>query len=185
MANEEHNQENGTQAMESIHEAQAAEAEPAGENGPAGEPDWRAEADRLKDAYYRAQAEMENMKKRLEREKVEHIKFANESLIRGLLPVLDNLERALGHAPSGGDDVASFVQGIRMIQDGLWGVLDRFGVKKVSAVGELFDPHRHEAMMQRDDAEAAPNTVLDEVQKGYVLNDRLLRPAMVIIARRP
>ena len=147
--------------------------------------DWRGEADKFKDLCLRTQADMENMRKRLEREKEDFKKFANEAIIRDLLPFLDNLERALEHAPGGEKDVESFVEGIRLTHESVKNTLQKFGVKQISALGEPFDPNLHEAVMQKEDAEAANNTVIEEVQKGYLLNERLIRPSMVIISRRP
>ena len=146
--------------------------------------DWKAEAEKYKDMYIRSQAEAENMKKRLEREKSDFIRFANENLIKELLPVLDNLERALAHGHVDNANGDSLAEGVKMIVDGFSTVLDKFGVKPVKTTGEPFDPNFHEAVMQQENPDVEPNTVLEEVQKGYVLNDRLIRPAMVVVSRR-
>ncbi|MFH1139530.1 MAG: nucleotide exchange factor GrpE [Pseudomonadota bacterium] len=149
------------------------------------EKDWRNEADKFRDLYLRSQAEMENMKRRLEREKTDFFKYANHSLVKDLLPVLDNLERAVGHACSSGGAGDGLAEGIQLTIDGFRNVMERFGVKSISAVGEKFDPNFHEAVMQRESSEVEENTILEEVQKGYILNDRLVRPTMVIVSRRP
>lgn len=146
--------------------------------------DWRAEAEKYKDMFIRGQAEAENMKKRLEREKSEFVKFANENLIKELLPVLDNLERALAHSQTNCANGDSLAEGVKLIVDGFSNVLDKFGVKAVKTKGEPFDPNYHEAVMQQDNPDVESNTVLAEVQKGYLLHDRLIRPAMVVVSRR-
>jgi molecular chaperone GrpE len=127
---------------------------------------------------------MENMTKRQEREKADFLKFANENLIKALLPVLDNLERALVHASGEGKGEA-LAEGVRLTLEGLLGALEKFGLAPVNAAGEPFDPNFHEAVMQKEDPDVENNTVLEVVQKGYTLNDRLIRPAMVIVSRRP
>ena len=149
------------------------------------EKDWRIEADKFKDLYMRSQAEMENMKRRLEREKTEFLKFANDNLVKDLLPVLDNIERAVGHACPAGVPGDGLAEGILMTIEGFKSVLEKYGVKPIQAVGEKFDPNYHDAVMQQESAEVEENTILEEVQKGYLLNDRLVRPSMVIVSRRP
>lgn len=159
------------------------EAEPESE-APPEEVDWRLEAEKNLDRFLRTQADMENMKKRLEREKADFVKFANEGLLKDLLPVLDNLERASKHADStsGGQGLE---EGLQLTIDGFVNVFNKFGVKAVSALGERFDPNFHEAVMQREDPDLDDNTVLEVIQKGYLLNDRLLRPSMVVVSKRP
>lgn len=159
------------------------EAEPESETPPE-EMDWRIEAEKNLDQFLRAQADMANMKKRLEREKAGFVKFANEGLLKDLLPVLDNLERALEHANSTGDD-QGLEKGLQLTLDGFINVFKKFGVKAISALGEKFDPNFHEAVMQREDPDVDDNTVLEVIQKGYLLNDRLLRPSMVVVSKRP
>ena len=135
------------------------------------------------DRFLRAQAELENYKKRVEREKSSLVKYGNEELIKAILPVIDNLERALDH-PQGGDP-DGFMEGIKITLSQLLQVLEKFGVSPIPATGEPFDPSKHEAMMQVESADHEPNTVVSELQRGYFLNDRLIRPAMVSVARRP
>lgn len=135
------------------------------------------------DRFLRAQAELENYKKRVEREKASLVKYGNEELIKAILPVVDNLERALGQAPEENPD--GFMEGIRITRDQLLQVLEKFGVTPVEAVGVPFDPSKHEAVMQVESADHEPKTVVSELQKGYFLNDRLLRPAMVSVAQPP
>lgn len=165
---------------------EAPELERAEEAGPEPEEvDWEAEAKKNHELYLRATAELDNVRKRLEREKADVIKYANESLIKDLLGVLDNLERALDHAPDQEAELESVVEGVVLTHKAFWGVLERFGVRPVAAVGEKFDPNYHEAVMQREDVEAEDQTVLEEVQRGYLLYDRLIRPAMVIVSKQP
>ncbi|MDY6851099.1 MAG: nucleotide exchange factor GrpE [Thermodesulfobacteriota bacterium] len=159
------------------------EEEPGSETLPE-EIDWRLEAEKNLDRFLRTQADMENMKKRLDREKADFVKFANEGLLRDLLPVLDNLERALKHADStsGGQGLK---EGLQLTIDDFVNVFKKFGVKAISALGEKFDPNFHEAVMQREDPDIDDNTVLEVIQRGYLLNDRLLRPSMVVVSKRP
>jgi molecular chaperone GrpE len=136
------------------------------------------------DRYVRQVAELENFKKRTAREKDETIRFANEALLRDILPVLDNLERAVAHAQGGGNG-KPLVEGVEMVLKGLIDVLAKHGLTAISAVGQQFDPARHEAMAQVETASEAPNTVVEEHHKGYLLFDRLLRPALVSVAKPP
>lgn len=135
------------------------------------------------DRFLRAQAELDNYKKRVEREKSSLVKYGNEELIKALLPVIDNLERALNHPQ--GENPDGLMEGIEITLNQLLQVLEKFGVTPVASVGEPFDPSKHEAMMQVESADHEPNTVVSELQKGYFLNDRLLRPAMVSVAQPP
>lgn len=142
------------------------------------------EIKRLHDRILRLAAEMENTRKRLEREKSEGICFANESLMRELLTVLDNLERAITHAENGTES-DSLLEGIRMIHKGFLDSLAKFGCSPFESKGETFDPNLHEAVMQQETLDEPVNVVLQELQKGYKLNDRLLRPAMVVVSKAP
>ena len=140
---------------------------------------------RLRDAedrLLRTIADADNFKKRLQREKEEQTRYANEALIRELLPVIDNLERALQHSQTGSDK-ESVVQGLNMTLQGFIDALAKFYCSPVDAVGKPFDPNFHEAVAQEENAELEPNTVVRELQKGYVLRERLLRPAMVVVSR--
>lgn len=145
----------------------------------------RREVEQNRDLYLRARADLENYRKRAQRDKEDLAKFANENILREILPVLDNLERAVEHA--GKDDKAqgSLLEGVQMTVDMFGRLIERFGVVPITTVGEAFDPSRHEAVGQIGSAEHAPNTVVQELQRGYLLNDRLLRPAMVMVAKAP
>lgn len=135
------------------------------------------------DLYLRAVADLENYRKRAQREKEDLGRFGNEKLLREVLPIKDNLERAVEHAKDQESDAKALLEGVEMTLGLLSKTLEQFGVTAVDAVGELFDPARHEAMGQMESEEHPPNTVVQEMQKGYFLNDRLLRPALVMIAK--
>jgi len=143
---------------------------------------WESEAKVNYDRFMRERAELENFKRRTARDKEEAVRYGNEALVRDLLPVLDNLERALEHANTGGNG-QPLLEGVNLVLGGLLEVLGRHGVACVAALGERFDPSRHEAMEQIESDEHEPNTVVREHQKGYSLNDRLIRPALVGVSR--
>lgn len=136
------------------------------------------------DRYLRQVAELDNFKRRASREKEEAIRFANETLVRDLLPVVDNLERAIAHS-KGESNGKPLIEGVEMVLRGLFDVLAKYGVIQVSALGEPFDPGKHEAMAQVESGTHPPNTVVEEYHKGYLLRDRLLRPALVSVAKAP
>jgi molecular chaperone GrpE len=127
---------------------------------------------------------MENFKKRLEKERVELKEFANESLMKELLPVVDNLELALNHGRQQ-EAGSALLEGVENVLKGFLQVMTKFGVTPIQAQGEKFDPTFHNAVMQQEDEAAADQTILQELQKGYLLKNRLLRPAMVVVARKP
>jgi len=143
------------------------------------------EAARNHDLYLRARADLENYRRRAQKDKEDLAKFANENLLRELLPVLDNLSRALDHAREGETDNGALMQGVEMTLGQFNKTLEQFGVTAVDAVGQAFNPDCHEAMGQLESDEHPPNTVVQELQKGYFLNQRLLRPALVMIAKAP
>lgn len=137
----------------------------------------------LKDQMLRRQAELENYRKRLIRDKEEAVQYANESLIRDLLGFLDNMERALAAGKSGGD-VKGLVEGFEMTQNQLLSTLDKnWGLKAIESVGQEFDPALHEACMMAVDESLDKETVLEEFQKGYTLHGRVIRPAKVKIGK--
>jgi molecular chaperone GrpE len=141
----------------------------------------RAEAKEAQDKYLRLYAETENYKKRMSRDAVEGQKYYNEWIIKDLLPVMDNLERALSHA--GEDD--PLIEGVRMVKKQFMDVLAKYGVTQVESVGLQFDPEKQQAIMQVETEDYEPGTVVEEFQRGYFLNERILRPAMVTVAKRP
>lgn len=130
----------------------------------------------------RQAAELENFKKRSTREREDAIRFANESLVKDLLPVVDNLERAVAHA-SGGGNGKPLVEGVEMVLRGLLDILAKHGVSLISAQGQPFDPTKHEAMSQVESDDHEPNSVVEELHRGYMLRDRLLRAALVSVAK--
>ncbi len=133
------------------------------------------------DRLLRAAADLENFKKRAAREREEVQRFGNERVLKDLLPVLDDLDRALAAAPEG-DPLA---RGVQLVKAGFEQALARHGVKGFSAMGQPFDPTLHEALVQVPTAEAAPGTVVLEHARGFTLNDRLIRPAMVGVSTAP
>ncbi len=141
-------------------------------------------AEEHRDRYLRAAAEFDNARKRAARERDEYTRYANESLLRELLPVLDNFERALQSARHE-TTAAAVTAGVELIQRELLRVLEKFGVTSFTSVGQPFDPERHEAIA-RVPAQGQPEgTVVDETARGYLLNGRVLRPAMVTVASSP
>lgn len=143
----------------------------------------RAELNDLQDRYVRKLAEFDNFRKRTERERVELERTAGESLIREILPVLDNFERALQHSEGGADE--GFRQGVEMISRQLWEVLQRSGVEVIDPLGELFRPELHEAVQRVEDPDFEPGTVAAVHAKGYAYGGRLVRPAMVAVSVEP
>lgn len=145
------------------------------------------EIDRLKDLYLRAHAQMENLKKRTAKEKEDFAKYSQESLLLSLLPVVDNLERALEAAQnrSEAEQTSVLQEGVTLTLKHFLEILEKAGVKPVEAQGVPFDPHFHHAVMQVETAEAAEGMVVEVLQKGYLLKDRLLRPAMVKVSAAP
>ncbi|OBS10330.1 nucleotide exchange factor GrpE [Acidihalobacter prosperus] len=136
------------------------------------------------DQFVRAQAELDNLRKRAERDLANAHKYALERFANELLPVKDSLELGMG-AADGADAVASIREGMELTLRMFGQVLAKFGIEEVNPVGERFDPERHQAMTMQPSGEQPPNTVLGVMQKGYVLNDRLLRPAMVVVSKAP
>src|SRR5438128_4355125 len=136
------------------------------------------------DRLLRALAEVENIKRRTQREREEYIRYANESLLRDLVPVLDNLDRAL-EAARGTGEASGVVGGVELIQRELLKVLERAGVTRYSALGHPFDPTRHEAIARVVSMDAKPGTVIGETLPGYQLHNRVLRAALVSVAAAP
>lgn len=137
----------------------------------------------LKDQMLRRQAELDNFRKRLIRDKEDAIQFANENLMRDLLTFLDNMERAIAACKQGGD-VKSLIEGLEMTQSQLMSTLDKnWGLKAIDSVGQEFDPSLHEACMMTIDENLEKETVLEEFQKGYTLHDRVIRPSKVKIGK--
>ena len=189
--------EPGDELAEALREAseavsgEASPAEPESPEEPAPGPEaqleaLRAELDQGQDRFVRLQAEFENFRRRSLKERQESLQYGHQNLVKDLLAAVDNLERALGHsAEDASADVESVVQGIELVKRELLGALGKHGVKVIEPHEEAFDPTYHEAMGQLPHASLAPNTVVEVLQKGYMINDRMLRPARVLVARKP
>lgn len=163
------------EAVEVEVEGEGAAKEPADEPGD-------DEIAGLKEQLMRLAADFQNFRKRSLRELDDARRQGSEKILVGLLPVLDNLERALAHSK---EDQSPIAEGVRMVAKQFVDVLGTVGVIGFESVGELFDPERHEAMGQLPTADAKPGTVLEQMLKGYFMNDRLLRPAQVLVAAAP
>jgi len=137
----------------------------------------------FKDRYMRAHAELDNTRKRFIKEKEEYAKFANEGLLSDILYVVDNFDRAIEHM-SGAQEVKSILEGIKMIQKQFHILLEQSGVKKIESVGKRFDPALHEAVEHVETEPGKEGMVIEEIQAGYQLNERLLRPAIVKVGKK-
>jgi molecular chaperone GrpE len=137
----------------------------------------------VQDKMLRNQADLENTRKRLEREKQEFVKFANEGLILDLLNVLDDLERTVDLAQTAKEDLSAFVKGIEMILAHLYEMLKNHGVKPIEAEGKIFDPNFHEALMQVENKDLPEHTIIEVLQKGYLIHGRILRTAKVKVTK--
>jgi len=142
----------------------------------------RASSEKNHDLYLRAMADIENLKRRFRKEKEDLGRFANESIIRELLPVLDNLQNAISFAQRANAS-ASMLEGISLTLKMLIEVLKKSGVKEIKAVEEAFDPNFHQAVMHEETEEKKAGIVIKELQKGYLLNERLIRPSMVVVGK--
>ena len=182
------------EAVDSVEEPKAAK--PRAEVGvldaePVSEGEAEAVASRLReeladadDKMLRLQAEFENFRKRALRERQEAVQYGSQNLFKDLVSVVDNLERAIAHArESGGGDLASFLQGVELVQRELLSIFEKNHVTEIEALGKPFDPSLHEAMAQVESGAVPPNTVIDVLQKGFQLRDRLVRPSRVIVAK--
>ncbi|MEW6187988.1 MAG: nucleotide exchange factor GrpE [Thermodesulfobacteriota bacterium] len=154
-------------------------------------PDWETrlqekekEARENYDRYLRLSAELENYKKRMEKEKSDLYKFANENIVKDLLPVLDNLERALEHGREE-ETSKALIEGVELTHKSLWTVLEKHGLSRIEALGETFDPNHHEAVMVQEDGQRPDGEVISQMQLGYRLHNRLIRPAMVVVSKKP
>lgn len=147
--------------------------------------DLSAQSEDLKDKSLRSVAELENVKRRKEHEKRDAIKFANERLISDLLPILDAFHLAMSQTDvSDSADVQSVVEGFRLIQDQLDQFLKKCGVVQIDALDQPFDPNLHQGVSQASHADKDENTVVQVIQPGYTLNDRVIRPSMVVVSTK-
>jgi molecular chaperone GrpE len=161
---------------------QAAQAEPEAPQDPLATA--QAEAARLKDQLLRTAADFDNFRKRARREQSDAERRGREDMLRDLLPVFDNLERAVGHADSS-SGVKAFADGISMVLRQLTDTLSKLGIERVQAVGAAFDPVVHEAVQYVETDQHPPGAVAFEMQAGYRMGDRLIRPSVVFVARPP
>ena len=138
-----------------------------------------------KDQSLRSLAELENVKRRKEQEKVDAIKFGNERLINDLLPILDAFDLAMGQsAVSESEEVKAVITGFEMIQKQIAQFLEKIGVEKIESLDQPFDPNLHQGISQESHPDKDENTVVKEMQPGYKLNDRVIRPAMVVVSTK-
>ena len=174
----------GDKAPQDAPAPAGAEAEDSGDSLEKALETARKEAKENHDRYLRVCADFENYKKRTARETEEYRKFANETLIKEMLTIVDNLERAVDSSNNRSEDQTPIVEGIQMTLKAVWSILERFHVTPIDAMGKPFDPRFHQAFQQEESEEYPENTVLREFQKGYQLYDRLLRPSMVIVSKK-
>jgi molecular chaperone GrpE len=145
-----------------------------------------AKAEENWEKYVRAYADLENFRKRAARERQDAVRYANEALLEKLIPVVDNFEAALNAAGAADNaGLESLRTGVQMIASQLKGVLKETGIEEVDATGQTFDPSLHEAVSQQETADVAEGQVVQQLRKGYKLRDRLIRPATVVVARKP
>lgn len=175
-----------TQTMETPEQGQAK-----GEKGSEssrkepGVNELTAQLEKEKERVLRLSAELENYKKRMEKELSQFKKYANESLLKQLLTVIDNLERAISTADTdAGGESKGLLDGIKMTHEEILKLLKSFSVEPVKAEGEPFDPEYHQAVTQEETDDHPENTVVRELQKGYVMHDRLIRPSMVVVSKQ-
>jgi molecular chaperone GrpE len=144
-----------------------------------------AELDELKNQYLRKQADFENFRKRMFREKEEAIKYANSNLLLDLVTIIDDFERAIKSSEES-KDFDTFYSGIELIEKQFTGMLEKkYGLKRFNSAGEAFDPEKHEALMMEETSDFEPETVIEDFQKGYMLHDRVLRHSKVKVSRAP
>jgi molecular chaperone GrpE len=144
-----------------------------------------AKAQHYYDQLLRVTADLENYRKRAARERQEAIKYANESLLEKIIPVLDNFEMALSAANAANTSVQSLQEGVNMIHQQLKAAMSAAGLEEIEANGKAFDPNLHEALSQQESVDVPEGQVVQQVRKGYKLRDRLLRPASVVVAKKP
>jgi len=141
-----------------------------------------AKAQEYWDRILRLQADFENAKKRLEKERIEFLKYANEGIILELLTILDDLERSVELAEKNKEDFNAFLKGVEMILSHLYEMLKKNGISVIESIGLPFDHNKHEALMREETDKVSENTIIEEFQKGYMINDRVLRTAKVKVA---
>lgn len=187
MTSEQTNDVNSPENIEKTPEAVAVEAEAdAVDQGLARLAEQEAEIADLKDRLLRAAAETENVRRRLEREKTDAAQYGATAFARDMLSVADNLSRALAAFPAeaaADEALKPLFTGIEMTMKELSSIFQRHGISRIEALGQPLDPNRHQAMMEIESVDAAPGTIVQELQVGYMMRDRLLRPALVGVAK--
>ena len=152
------------------------------ESGRSGDKDYQD----LYQKYIRLAADFENYKKRLAKEKADVVSYGNEELIKALLNVIDNLERALDHADEKAADPKALIEGVKLVHKQFLSCLEKFGVKFVEASpGQEFDPRLHQAIERVESPDFTPGLIISEMLRGYMLKERLLRPALVVVSKGP
>lgn len=162
-----------------------AAAQPAEANVQAVETVVAPEAEQWKDKYLRSKAELANYQRRSEKDHAEALRYANAGFAKALLPTLDNLERVLESGQVHKDNVDAILDAVKMTRDGMLKTLAEHQVERIEAEGQPFDPQIHEAMIQQPSSDHPDKTVLKELAKGYRLQERVLRPAKVIVSKAP
>jgi molecular chaperone GrpE len=174
-------EDDGASVEDLEHEMKKAAEEAAADEAPAAAPQAQSDAGGVaewRDRYLRTLADFDNYRKRADREKQDFFKYALAGTLRDLLPILDNFDRALDHAEEGDE----FHRGVSLIYKQLFDVLTKHGVRVIDEANVRFDPNVHEAVVREENASVPSHTVVEVLQKGYFLHDRLLRPAMVKVA---
>lgn len=183
MSRDQNQEKENTNAIDNLEETS-----PAMDEADSSIPDELAskteECQSLNDRYLRLAAEFENYKRLTQRDQREQIRFGNEQILKELLPVVDNMERAIKAARTNGGDQA-LVQGVELTLKQLSGILTKFGVQAIETAGQEFDPGVHQAVSYGPSNDVPANKILDEFQKGYRLHDRILRAAMVSVSSGP
>jgi len=141
-------------------------------------------AQEYRDSMVRLQADFDNARKRWDRDRQDFVKYASEGIVVELLNILDDLERAVELAQEKHQDLNTFLKGVEMILAHLYDLLKKYSVRPIDAEGKLFDPNYHEALIQEDNNEVPEHTVLEELQKGYFLNEKVVRTAKVKVSKR-
>ena len=176
-------------SSEDIQISEETTAGPADKEAAAGEKQEKAPSPEeriaeLEDRLLREKANFANTQRRLANERADAVRFANVDLVRALLPVLDDFERSI-EAGSQTNDAASLIEGTKLVYENLLKTLIGFGLEAIESKGQAFNPNYHEAMLQQPSADVEPNTVLQEITKGYVFKERLIRPSRVIVSKAP
>jgi molecular chaperone GrpE len=173
------------EAAAAEYSRQAGEQAPAAAVEPSALQALEAQVADLKDQVLRSYAEVDNIRKRGERERLDTQKYAVSKFARDMLSVADNLERALAAAPKELADTSlkGFIDGVTVTERSLIGLLERHGIKRIEAQGALFDPHLHQAVMEQPDPSIPSGTIVRVFEQGYLIEDRVLRPASVVVAK--